>query len=178
MQEAPSTNKEEYFPNLVYETSILECRVIDLPVIEKFPATSEDEWQNYRHFGLRSADAYLLVYDVTTPSSFRFIQFVREQIAMSRGLGEVPIVVAANKTDLVDDDHTQDTDRETSRTRHDISTKVKKAWRMRHIECSAKYNWNVTAVFRELAAEIIEFKKKVDGLNGRGEKKRCCPVCI
>ena len=75
--------------------------MVDLPVISQFPSSSEDEWLNYRHFGLRGADAYLLVYDLSTHSSFHFLQVIRDQIAMSRGLGEVPIVVAANKMDLV-----------------------------------------------------------------------------
>ena len=97
-------------------------------MIDKFPATSEDEWENYKHYGLRCADAYLLVYDVTKPSSFHFLQCIREQIAMFRGLGEVPIVVAANKTDLFNDELAQESDRETSKIRHNISTKVKKAW--------------------------------------------------
>ena len=174
----PTTTKGEYFPSLVLETSILECRLVDLPVINKFPTSSEEEWQNYRHFGLRSADAYLLVYDVTTPSSFRFIQFIREQIAMSRGLGEVPIVVAANKTDLVKDDLAKESDRETSRLRHDSSTKVKKAWKLNHVECSAKYNWNITTVFRELAAEILEVRNRNNGGNGKVETEECCLVCM
>ena len=60
-----------------------------------------------RGFGLRSAHAYILVYDVTSPKvrlltliftkvwsivylqSFMFLQFLREQIAISRGLSEV-----------------------------------------------------------------------------------------
>ena len=170
----PTRSKSEYFPNLVLETSILECRVVDLPAIDKFPTTSEDEWQNFRHYGLRSADAYLLVYDVTTPSSFRFLQLIREQIAMSRGLGEVPIVVVANKTDLA-----KDIDKDISKTMHDSSTKVKKAWKLSHIECSAKYNWNVTTVFRELAAEILAARNdRSNGVNGRGDEEKCCLVCV
>ena len=54
---------------------------MDLPVIESFPATSEDEWRLYPSYGLRTADAYLLVYDVTNPASFSFIQMIRSSIA-------------------------------------------------------------------------------------------------
>ena len=97
---------------------------------------------------------------------------------MSRGLGEVPIVVAANKTDLVNDELTQESDRETSKTRHNISTKVKKAWKLNHTECSAKYNWNVSKVFRELAAEILTVRNRRNGIHGKIEKKKCCFVCI
>ena len=55
--------------------------MVDLPVIESFPATSEDEWRLYPSYGLRTADAYLLVYDVTNPASFSFIQMIRSSIA-------------------------------------------------------------------------------------------------
>ena len=177
-EEPSSTTKEEYFPNLVYESSILECRVTDLPKIDKFPASSEEEWEHNRHYGLRSADAYLLVYDVTRPSSFHFLQCIRDQIAMSRGLCEIPIVVAANKTDLVNDELAHESDRETFKIRHDISSKVKKAWKLNHTECSSKFNWNICTVFRELAAEILVVKNRRNGIHGKFEKKKCCFVCI
>ena len=50
---------------------------MDLPVISVFPATSEEEWLRYPNFGLRTADAYLLVYDASNPSSFSYVQLMR-----------------------------------------------------------------------------------------------------
>ena len=44
----------------------------------------------------------------------------REQIAMSRGLMDVPMVVVANKTDLV----SRDSDTSSDKNRHDIVNKV------------------------------------------------------
>merc|ERR1719458_362977 len=99
-EHTPTMVKKEHYPSLVFESSILECKVVDLPPISNFPASSEEEWVQYRHFGLRSAHAYILVYDVTSPKSFMFVQCLREQIAISRGLSEVPMIVAANKSDL------------------------------------------------------------------------------
>ena len=121
----------------------------NLPLGSNFPASSEEEWLQYRWiivitlsilssscniplpglrlnrgFGLRSAHAYILVYDVTSPKvklfgkmwticaipfqpylkwqcylpsemyfqSFMFLQFLREQIAISRGLSEVTLL--------------------------------------------------------------------------------------
>ena len=142
---------------------------MDLPKITKFPTSSEDEWQNYRHFGLRSADAYLLVYDVTSPSSFAFLQLIREQIAMSRGLGEVPLVVAANKSDLMSE--------VAQKTRSDQSVKVQKAWKLAHIECSARYNWNITAIFRKLAAEIVTDRYRGNS-GGSGDGTRFSMSCF
>ena len=152
--------------------------MVDLPKVEKFPASSEDEWENHLHYGLRSADAYLLVYDVTRPSSFYYLQRIRDQIAMSRGLCEVPIVVASNKTDLVNEEVHHESDRESSKTRHDITSKVKKAWKLNHTDCSAKYNWNISTVFRELASEILVVRNRKNGIHGKFEKKKCCFVCI
>ena len=152
--------------------------MVDLPVVSKFPSNSDDEWENYRHFGLRSADAYLLVYDLSTPSSFHFIQCTRDQIAMSRGLGEVPIVVAANKMDLVHEDLTQDSEKDIPKTKNDFSSKVKKAWKLNHVECSAKYNWNVNTLFRELGAEILAGRTGKSGVHGGVQKRKCCLVCI
>lgn len=75
-----------------------QCRVVDIPVIENFPATSEDEWSRfvlcifstprkyifscrYPNYGLRNADAYLLVYDMSTPDSFNYITFIRSVVS-------------------------------------------------------------------------------------------------
>ena len=108
----PTISKQEYFPSLVFDSSLLACKVVDLPAIKQFPTTPTDEWENYRSYGLGSADAYLLVYDVTTPSSFRLLQNIRDQIAMSRRLSQVSLVVAANKVDLVNDEPAKGGDKE------------------------------------------------------------------
>ena len=59
------------------ESDCFQCRVVDLPTISVFPATSEEEWLNYPNFGLRTADAFLLVYDATNPASFSYVQLMR-----------------------------------------------------------------------------------------------------
>ena len=133
-----------------------QCRVVDVPVIENFPATSEDEWSRsvyvmyllnplkeyifscrYPNYGLRTADAYLLVYDMSTPDSFNYITFIREQIAMSRGLTDVPMVVVANKADLGAGSDIRDC---SEKYRHDIVNKVVVALRTpydsHHLICS------------------------------------------
>ena len=71
------TNQDQrrIFSKLCFENSILECCVADLPFINNFPNSSEDELTYYRNFGLLCADAYLLVNDLSTPSSFHFFQW-------------------------------------------------------------------------------------------------------
>lgn len=171
-QHVPTVTRSDYFPSLVYDCSIVECRVVDIPVIENFPTTTEDEWTRYPNYGLRNADAYVLVYDVNSPASFSFIQLIRDQIAMSRGLTDVPMIVVGNKTDLLRRDLASD------KFRHDVINKVKKSWKLHHVEVSAKYNWNVTAAFRDLSIEILAVRSRAMDCSSGGSRETCCISCI
>ena len=159
---------------MLLDTSIVECKLLDLPTIDKFPSTTEQEWKNYRHFGLRSAHSYILVYDVSSVASFYYIQRIRDQIVASRGLADIPIIVAANKRDLATSKiDNNELVREQSRSKHEIVSTVHKTWRASHIECSAKHNWNITAVFKELAKEII---CRRDNAAIEEDQQKCCAI--
>ncbi len=41
-----------------------------------------------------------------------------------------------------------------ARERKEAAHLVRKSWRSAHVDCSAKYNWNVVSVFRELAVML------------------------
>ena len=58
-----------------------------------------EEWDNYRHWRLLSADIYILVYDVTKQSTFNFIKNLRENILNTRNPADCQFIVAANKMD-------------------------------------------------------------------------------
>ena len=92
-----SSEKNIFF----FSDSLFELKLIDLPVIPFFPPDSMVEWSDYRFFGLRSASAYLLVYDVSVPSTFSFVKALREQMYESRDMANIPVIVVANKMDLV-----------------------------------------------------------------------------
>lgn len=227
--------KAEYFPSLILNDSLFELKLIDLPVIQFFPADTLTEWTDYRYFGLRSASAYLLVYDVSVPSTFHFVKALRDQMYESKNMTNIPVIVVANKMDLVasaakisnaasamqplalDHHHHhkgqghghsvvnlgsnptsngvnngsasaamkaasassthQPTGHSTEVHQHDrqeISHMVRKMWRSAHVECSAKYNWNIVSVFRELAITLdMVANGQVIGSNTSVRKKRC-----
>ena len=167
----PTTTKQVFFPSMIQDTSIIECKLMDLPTIAKFPSTSEEEWLNCRHFGLRSADLYILVFDVTSTASFQFIQQMRDEIVSSRDLSNTPIIVAANKSDKADSELV----REQSRSTQDIVSTVRKTWRASYVECSAKHNWNITAMFKEVASEVISHKENVTK-EVEEENQKCCRI--
>ena len=66
-----STKKTEFYPSLILNDSLFELKIIDLPTIPFFPSNTDVEWNEYRFYGLRSASAYLLVYDASVPSTFQ-----------------------------------------------------------------------------------------------------------
>ena len=80
--------------------SLFELKIIDLPVVPYFPSTNVVEWTEYRYCGLRSASAYLMVYDISNPSSFQLVKTLRDQMFESRDMTNVPVIVIANKMDI------------------------------------------------------------------------------
>lgn len=57
-----------------------------------------------RSLSISSADAFILVYDITDASTFEVIRVIRDQIHEVKKSQEVPIVVVGNKLDLVEED--------------------------------------------------------------------------
>lgn len=57
-----------------------------------------------RTLSISSADAFILVYDVTDATTFDEARLIRDQIHETKGTSAVPIVVVGNKIDLLDVD--------------------------------------------------------------------------
>lgn len=57
-----------------------------------------------RALSISSADAFILVYDITDASTFDEARLIRDQIHETKGTTAVPIVVVGNKFDMVQED--------------------------------------------------------------------------
>lgn len=170
----PTTAKREYTPSLILDTTIFELKIVDLPAVSRFPATSDEEWESFRFCGLRSAHAYLLVFDLSSSQSFQFITTIREQILNSRDTSQVPILVVGNKFDLV-----PAFSPERNRLRLEMAALVKKVWKSHYIECSAKCNYNLMHTFKILAQELKISEEIQHGeRNCRDPATTCCFRCI
>ncbi|XP_039298052.1 ras-like protein family member 10B [Nilaparvata lugens] len=53
--------------------------------------------------------------------------------------------------------------------RRDIVNLVKKHWKCGYVECSARYNWRIVAVFKELM-------KTIDSMEAVGGQQVCSPM--
>ncbi|XP_046386360.1 ras-like protein family member 10B isoform X2 [Ischnura elegans] len=215
----PTDRRHTYYPSVVINKKLYDLKISDLPPIPYFPVDSLLEWNDFRSYGLRSATAYVLVFDLSNAAdTFRHIKCLREQMVSSRDMSNVPVVVVGNKHDRIrgpvrfpEGDHVLDDVVEQpmrssyggscsflspptitilpslgsstrsllahqhhqhqqqqkaialseSRERRDIANIVQKHWRCGYVECSAKYNWRVVAVFKELmqAVDAIDGKE-------------------
>jgi Ras-like protein family protein 10B len=142
----PTDKRRTYHPAIIINDHLYEVKILDCPCIPYFPVSSLYEWNDYRGYGLRSATAYVLVYDITSEDSFQYVKNMREQIMESRDLHDVPVFVVGNKHDQ--------TEERPGPSRREMANMVKKQWKCGYIECSAKYNWHIVMLFKELMKAI------------------------
>lgn len=204
----PTDRKHTYYPSVITNERLYEIKISDLPVIPYFPVNSYYEWTDYRFYGLRSATAYVLVFDLSNLETFQYIKTLREQICESRNMSNVPILVVGNKQDLIvnNEDGTfgssgggggagggggsgscGTSSGSTGKTaitsgndekRRDIVNLVKKHWKCGYIECSAKYNWKVVGLFKELISmidniEIRDQSPMLDNIQEALDRNKC-----
>ncbi|XP_041451760.1 GTP-binding protein Rhes isoform X2 [Drosophila obscura] len=101
-----------------------------------------------RALSISSADAFILVYDVTDSTTFEEVRAIRDQIHETKATTAVPIVVVGNKIDLLADGETE---REVEYATTESVVTVD--WENGFVEASAASNDNVTQVFKELLTQ-------------------------
>ncbi|KAL1502794.1 hypothetical protein ABEB36_007889 [Hypothenemus hampei] len=199
----PTDRKYTYYPTVITNERWYKVKITDLPVIPYFPVNSFYEWTNYRYYGLRNATAYILVFDLSNIDTFQYIKTLREQICESRNMQNVPVLVVGNKEDLiVPDEATSGGGGSASsmsmansnkalaianhvsfneEKRRDIVNLVKKHWKCGYIECSAKYNWRVMHVFKELMNMIENVSNRdqspiLDNIQEALDRNKCVVI--
>ncbi|XP_041972181.1 ras-like protein family member 10B [Aricia agestis] len=192
----PTDRKHTFYPSVIINEHLYEVKITDVPVIPYFPINSYYEWAHYRFYGLRNATAYILVFDLSNVETFQYIRALREQMVESRDMRNVPVLVVGNKQDLLCSNVPSGTTGlqqlamaesacvDSREKRRNIVNLVRKHWKCGYVECSAKYNWRVIAVFKELMEMIdaLEWTSAGRGLDpvpefsiggGPSENSRC-----
>ncbi|XP_034252135.1 ras-related protein Rap-2a [Thrips palmi] len=103
------------------------------------------EFPAMRALSIKSADAFVLVYDVTDADTFEEVRTTRDQILEAKG-ADSPIVVVGNKIDLLE---SKEREVELDTT----ETVVTVDWENGFVEASAKDGTNVPQVFKELLSQ-------------------------
>ncbi|KAM3963847.1 ras-like protein family member 10B [Aphomia sociella] len=162
----PTDRKHTFYPSVIINEHLYEVKITDVPVIPYFPINSYYEWAHYRFYGLRNATAYILVFDLSNVETFQYIRTLRDQMVESRDMRNVPVLVVGNKQDLLCSNTpsaasglqqlaiAESACGDSREKRRNIVNLVRKHWKCGYVECSAKYNWRVIAVFKELMEMI------------------------
>lgn len=151
-----------FYLSAVHNDTVYPIRISDVPPVPAFPMNNLTEWTHFRCYGLRHATAYILVYDISSIESFQFLKILRDQIYDSRNMTETPVVVVANKIDLLENCDSE------VRDRRDVKLLVKKHWKCGYVECSAKYNWKIGKILKELI-KILQYNQS----GGQDSKSKC-----
>lgn len=133
-------HKRLYFPSAFINDHLYQMQIMDLPALTHIPSSSVRDWSTFKACGVRTANAILLVFDITSVDSYHNAKRLHRQI-QERYSDEIPIVVVGNKCDSCDD---------RQMGRREVASAVKKQWRCPYMEASAKQNWHVTLVFKEV----------------------------
>ncbi|KAF3430527.1 hypothetical protein E2986_12574 [Frieseomelitta varia] len=88
----PTERRETFYPSVVLADRLYELKITDLPMIPYFPVSSHLEWTDFRYYGLRSANAYVLVFDLSNQDTF---QVCMQKIYIVTTMKYVLSVVAA-----------------------------------------------------------------------------------
>ncbi|CAH2086290.1 unnamed protein product [Euphydryas editha] len=104
------------------------------------------EFPAMRTLSMQSADAFILVYDITDANSFTEVRVLRDQIHETKESTAVPIVVVGNKVDLAESGERQV-------EFHTTESVVTVDWENGFVEASAKDNINVSQIFKELLVQ-------------------------
>ncbi|KAI5795573.1 ras-like protein [Geopyxis carbonaria] len=144
---------DEYDPTI--EDSYRKQCVIDdeVALLDVLDTAGQEEYSAMREQYMRTGEGFLLVYSITSRTSFIEIATFQQQILRVKDKDYFPVIVVGNKCDL-------DMDRAVSQQEgRDLANHFS----CRFIETSAKARINVDEAFYNLVREIRRYNKEQSG---------------
>lgn len=115
-----------------------------------------------RDLYIKNGQGFIIVYSLTSKQSFQDIKLIRDQIIRVKGHNKVPIVLAANKCDLVEPFREVSTEE---------GFELANEWSVPYVETSAKNSTIVNSLFTEIVKEMNIKSNNLYG-NSRKDKKK------
>ncbi|RPB17960.1 ras protein [Terfezia boudieri ATCC MYA-4762] len=181
---------DEYDPTI--EDSYRKQCVIDdeVALLDVLDTAGQEEYSAMREQYMRTGEGFLLVYSITSRTSFDEIPTFQQQILRVKDKDYFPVIVVGNKCDL-------EVERAVSQQE---GRELAQHFNCKFIETSAKSRINVDEAFYNLVREIRRYNKEQSGgssspsnamgMNGGGgnssgkenghydDDKGCCGGCI
>lgn len=132
----------------------------------------QEEFYALRDQYIRSGDGYIIVFSITSVTSFLEVNAIKEQLNIVLDADNntlIPIILVGNKCDLEEYRQVQSSD----------AQRLAEEWRVKYFETSAKNKTNINRIFEELVY-LIEANNQTNIQNTSNQKERlkynhnCC----
>ena len=154
-----------------YRTTInVNNKDIILNIID---TAGQEEFYALRDQYMRSGDGYIIVFSITSVTSFLEVNAIKEQLDMILDVDNntlIPIILVGNKCDL-----------EEYRQVHSLDAqRLAEEWKVKYFETSAKNKTNINRIFEELI-NLIEMNNQTNIQNTSNQNERirnhnCCTL--
>lgn len=141
-------------------------------ILNILDTAGQEEFYALRDQYMRSGDGYIIVFSITSVTSFLEVNAIKEQLNMILDTDDntlIPIILVGNKCDLEEYRQVQSSD----------AQRLAEEWRVKYFETSAKNKTNINRIFEELVY-LIEANNQTNIQNTSNQKERlkynhnCC----
>lgn len=141
-------------------------------ILNILDTAGQEEFYALRDQYMRSGDGYIIVFSITSITSFLEVNAIKEQLNMILDVDDntlIPIILVGNKCDLEEYRQVQSSD----------AQRLAEEWRVKYFETSAKNKTNINRIFEELVY-LIEANNQSNIQNTSNQKERlkynhnCC----
>lgn len=134
-------------------------------MLDVMDTAGQEEYSALRDSYMKTGQGFVLVYDITSSTSFDLATKLHTQILrLKEDTPEIPIILVGNKSDL----------EKVRKVAIDKGKAFAQQHKMGFLEASAKTNTNITEIFYELVRRIrIWREKNPEKLPQKPKKKKC-----
>ena len=143
-------------------------------ILNIIDTAGQEEFYALRDQYIRSGDGYIIVFSITSVTSFLEVNAIKEQLNMILDTDDntlIPIILVGNKCDLEEYRQVQSSD----------AQRLAEEWKVKYFETSAKNKTNINRIFEELVY-LIEANNQTIIQNTSNQKEHpyynhnCCTL--
>ena len=141
-------------------------------ILNILDTAGQEEFYALRDQYMRSGDGYIIVFSITSVTSFLEVNAIKEQLNIVLDADDntlIPIILVGNKCDLEEYRQVQSSD----------AQRLAEEWKVKYFETSAKNKTNINRIFEELVY-LIEANNQTNNQNTSNQNEyshynhNCC----